>query len=266
MIKISLFAFLSGLILVSCQPEKTDVNEVGGRIHLKFSHLVNEESLVTDSLCYVNEAGNPYLINDVMYFISDVYLYSSEGEILHIDQQKIIHYVDIHYDETLVWKVFDPIPEAVYDSISFVFGLSEERNISFMFVNPPEVNMFWPTVLGGGYHYMMINGKWKNEQLDIVPFDFHLGIGQIYSGNTTNTDSITGFAQNYFEVTLPLQNFEIKEGDTTTIEIAMNIDSWFRTPHIWDFNYWGGAIMQNQEAMNTAKENGFDVFEIVKIY
>jgi hypothetical protein len=25
-----------------------------------------------------------------------------------------------------------------------------------MFVNPPEVNMAWPEVLGGGYHYLML--------------------------------------------------------------------------------------------------------------
>jgi hypothetical protein len=42
----------------------------------------------------------------------------------------------------------------------------------------------------------------------------------------------------------------------------MNIESWFQTPHIYDHNYWGGAIMQNQAAMQMAKENGFDVFEI----
>ena len=33
-----------------------------------------------------------------------------------------------------------------------------------MFVNPPEVNMMWPDVLGGGYHYLMLNGKWKTPE------------------------------------------------------------------------------------------------------
>ncbi len=34
--------------------------------------------------------------------------------------------------------------------------------------------------------------------------------------------------------------------------------------HIYDHNYWGGAIMQNQPAMHMAKENGFDVFTVGK--
>ena len=40
----------------------------------------------------------------------------------------------------------------------------------------------------------------------------------------------------------------------------MNIDSWFKTPHDFDFNYWGGFIMEIQPAMQMAKENGYDVF------
>ena len=66
-------------------------------------------------------------------------------------------------------------------------------------------------------------------------------------------------------VKLPNSAFTIEENKTRNIEIIMNIDSWFDTPHIYDHNYWGGAIMQNQEAMQMVKENGFDVFTVGKI-
>jgi len=46
----------------------------------------------------------------------------------------------------------------------------------------------------------------------------------------------------------------------------MNIDEWFKNPHIWDFNYWGPAIMENETAMRIAKENGeVGVFTITSI-
>jgi hypothetical protein len=185
--------------------------------------------------------------------------------------------------------VFDPIIAGNYEKVSFTFGISEAKNQSLMFVNPPERDMFWPDVLGGGYHYLKLNGKWlaaKNLVIpfktynfimflcqtpsspdDILkPFNFHLGIGQIYSGGGMNTDSITGFVQNYFEVELPNSAFSISDGDTLQFEIRMNVENWFQNPHIWDHNYWGGMIMQNQEAMNTACENGKeDVFGFEKI-
>ena len=39
-----------------------------------------------------------------------------------------------------------------------------------------------------------------------------------------------------------------------------NIKKWFRSPHVYDFNAFGSAIMQNQEAQQLLKENGADVF------
>ncbi len=46
----------------------------------------------------------------------------------------------------------------------------------------------------------------------------------------------------------------------------MNIDSWFKTPHTWDFNNTGGMMMQNQDALKSACENGFDVFSIGPLF
>lgn len=255
-----IIALLIMMLYAACKPEILETRKGGGKLVIEFDHRVDGSALQTDSLYYINEAGNQYEINELKYFISDVYLKQNGGKTVHIDDETAIHYTDIDVPSTLTWHIFDTIPEGVYDSISFVFGLNEQRNVSFTFVNPPEVNMFWPDILGGGYHYLMMNGKWKNQQGTTTPFDFHLGIGQIYSGQTTSVDSIIGFVHNYFKVTLPLAALQIKDNTTRNIRLTMNIDSWFKTPHTFDFNEWGGNIMQNQPAMLTAKENGFDVF------
>jgi hypothetical protein len=131
-----------------------------------------------------------------------------------------------------------------------------------MFLNPPETGMFWPELLGGGYHYLKLNGSWKDTSNVNRFFNFHMGIGQIYASNVIVYDSITGYLDNSFTVTLPASSFILDENQNKEIGIVMNIDSWFATPHVWDFNYWGGAIMQNQPAMNAAKENGVDVFTV----
>lgn len=251
------------LILVffqACKKEKRP--EETGRIKLEFKHRVDSAGLQLNTMIYRNAAGNDFEISGVKYFISDLTLYKQGGEQQRIEDYTAIHYVDIGLPNTLSWEVYDPVKEGSYDSLSFIFGLTEARNVSFMFVNPPEVNMFWPEVLGGGYHYMMLDGKWRNASDVISSFNFHLGIGQIYAGNTTNTDSITGFVQNYFRVHLPGSSFTVKKGSITVISLSMDIGSWFETPLVFDFNQWGGAIMQNQDAMNTARENGRDVFSI----
>jgi hypothetical protein len=212
---------------------------------------------MTDTLAYMNAAGNPYLVNEIQYFITDVTLHRSGESPVVINQWDDMHYFDTDIPTTLTWDVPDNIPAGSYDYISFTFGIPADKNHSFMFVNPPERDMFWPDFLGGGYHYLKLNGKWQDTLGAINPFDFHLGIGQVYDG-----DSITGFVQNYFDVTLPNSSFTLAENGHCEIQVIMNVESWFETPHVYDHNYWGGAIMQNQAAMQMVKENGVDVFTV----
>ena len=250
------------IINFSCKkPQENPLVAETGHISFKFTHVVDGLPLQIDTMKYVNAAGNPYSIYDLQYFISDVTLHKSDGTKKIISDWKDIDYVDIHIPSTLTWDVYDSIPVGTYDSISFTFGISGAKNKSFMFVNYPEVNMMWPDLLGGGYHYMMINGKWQDSISQIENFNFHLGIGQLYKSNATNcVDSIYAFVQNYFNVTLPNSTFSITEGTTRHVEIIMNVDSWFKTPHIYNHNYWGQNIMQNQSALQIVKENGYDVF------
>jgi len=264
MLKFCSFSFwaLMGVILlmlvfISGCGSKTDNPEpTTGKIALSFIHEIDGEPIVFDDMRYVNAAGNQYLVNEIQYFISDVTLHGNDGNIL-LDAWQDIHYIDTDLPETHEILFMDDIPEGNYTGLSFTFGISEEKNHSLMFVNPPESFMFWPENLGGGYHYMKLNGKWLNEANQMAPFNFHLGIGQIYYAYP---DSIVGFVQNYFEVDVPSSAFAIVAGQTTDIPLIMNVENWFQSPNIYDHNVWGGDIMQKQEAMAEAKENGHDVF------
>jgi hypothetical protein len=257
-----LFAFI---MVSSCKkdPVVETPTSTSGNLKIEFSHSVGSDSLVLHSNQYVNEAGNHYEIDELMYFISDVTLHLHNGSTKFIDETTALHYVNVTMPATLLWNISDTISQGAIDSVSFIFGLSAARNQSNIFVNPPESNMAWPDILGGGYHYMMLNGKWTDPSLVDQPFNFHMGIGQIYTDTIThNTSTITGYVQNYFTVTLPTPGLAINPNSTSTLKLQMDISSWFKTPHTWDFNYWGGAVMQNQRALNTIKENGFDVFSV----
>jgi hypothetical protein len=248
------------VLAVSCKEDNPEPSKPVGHISLNFLHLVDGIPFQKDTMKYINAATNHYEIDQLMYFISDLTLFKSDGSKKIINEWNDIHYVDIDIPSTLKWDVYDDIPAGAYDSITFVFGITKEKNKSFLFVNPPEINMMWPEVLGGGYHYLMINGKWLDTSSFVQNFAFHMGIGQLYRSDVIDVDSIYAFVQNYFNVKLPNSSFSIENDQQLDIEIVMNIESWFDTPHIYDHNYWGGAIMQNQPAMQMAKENGFDVF------
>jgi len=249
--------------LISCKEEMPET----GNINLVFMEFVDGLPLVVDSVKYENEAGNQYMITEVQYFISNLKLYYQDGHSYEIKDSQGIHYRDTDIPETKEWTITDDVPSGVIDSIVFTFGLDQETNKSGLFQNPPESNMFWPEELGGGYHYMKLNGKWLSINSELSPLNFHLGIGQTYD----TLGNVTGYVQNYFKVNLYLAVYssfimKINPGQITDLGFLMNIDSWFKTPYTWDFQTMGGMMMQNQAAQEMARENGFDVFAIGPVY
>lgn len=223
----------------------------GISVSLFADYNVDGQAILTDSLCYHNDAGNAFMINEIQWFISHIEIKNEKGEWLPLNENGDIHYLEYQPQEcnTFHWQ---SIPKGQYDAMRFTFGLDEADNKTGLFSNPPESEMFWPEPLGGGYHYMKINGKWLNSEGNLVPMCIHLGIGQ--------NAQLTEFYHNHFSVEIPFDE-PIGQNDFS-LTISMNINNWFRNPHICDFNDWGSGIMQNQSAQQTLKENGCDVFSV----
>lgn len=245
------------MVILSCISCNKKSEEKNGKLTIKFSFSVDNENFQQDTLQYRNAADNLYEVNEIKFFISDFTLHTSDNQSITIKDNNSIHYADYDIPKTLTWAISDEIAAGTYKAISFRFGLSDEKNKTHYFVNPPESNMSWPDALGGGYHYMMINGKWLKDNI-LTPFNFHLGRGQQYDGET-----ITDFIDNSFTVTVPASSFTMDENGVT-LTLNMNINNWFCSPEIFDFNHFGGAIMTNQTAQEVARANGQNVFSIKK--
>jgi len=232
-----LFILLS-LLVASCTKK-----EGNGFVDICVDYSVNNEPLITDTLCYTNEAGNEFLITEIQWFASKWELQDEQGRWITSDK---VFYIDTNIPESQTLRM-DSIPIGKYKKVRFNFGLDESDNLSGRFSDPPESNMFWPEQLGGGYHYMKLNGKFVNEEGQLVPLNIHLG--RLHEED------------NHFTMELPI-DFSITENTENQLHLTMIIDNWFRSPNLYDFNEYGSAIMQNQAAQNVLKQNGQDVFDI----
>ena len=239
---LSLFLLISCL-LFSCREET-------GKLSIRFTASVDDKTLVFNEMKYKNASDNEYSIDEIQYFISDLMLTNKGGNKYEIVRDKI-HYVDHAIPSTLKWNITDIFPVGEYRSLTFIFGLSQERNVSKFFVNPPERDMFWPDILGGGYHYMKINGKWKHDEDGVKPLNIHTGISRLIS-----QDSLISYTHNFFTVILSDVKFEIQKDKTTEIVLDMNVNQWFTNPNNFDFNNYGTGIMENDKAQKILQENG----------
>ena len=240
------------LMAISCTKPKNN-----GDLSIAIGYSANGKPLITDTLCYVNEAGNTFMVTEIQWFISHLTLQDEQGEWREVSYRDAtneatnrIFYIDTNIPESQTLHT-NPLPCGHYQALRFTFGLNEEDNRTGLFGDAPEANMFWPELLGSGYHYMKLNGRFVNIDNEVAPLNIHLGIGQ-------NGDQ-GAFCQNYFTVELPI-DVTVRENTENQLDITMIVDNWFRSPNLYDFNEFGSAIMQNQNAQQMLKENGNDVF------
>lgn len=244
------------LALLSCQRDPME-----GGFNFSFSFSFEGEPLSYDSIVYTIASGNQIRVSNIQYFISDVALVDNAGNRHRFqDSANQIHYIDSDIPATLRWETGEAFETGVYQYIEFTYGLDSLTNRNYIFRNPPESDMFWPEALGGGYHYMKLNGYWRNAEDSFSDqwetFGFHAGIGQTWQGETA-----VAFHQNYRRLADTVRIF-LTEGETRELTLNMEVSEWFRNPHVWDFNEFGGAVMQNQDAQQVIKDNATGVFSV----
>jgi hypothetical protein len=243
-----LFLFLN---ILSAEPsvfktQNQKVTTVEYPVTFKFIHYVGKELLVLDTIRYTNLFGNKYSVATLRYFVSNITLQESNGGSMEIKEP---FYIDATNTKTCSFTASGKIPEGEYSRLSFIFGLDKATNVSGKFLNPPENRMEWPETMGGGYHYMKLEGKIDSAG-EIKNFQSHTG-------------QLNG-TPHFIRVSLQLPHFVI-DNKGVTINIIMDINEWWCNPNTIDLNYIS-SIMDNGIIQRQLMENGADVFSIGSIH
>lgn len=209
-------------------------------VSLEFRHFVDQENLDLNSIVYVNNSLETYSVQRLLYVISDIKFYCENGESVSLPKH---HFINLDNINSLVLDNIS-LP-SICTSISFTLGFSSSNNSSNLYLN--ESNnfhnlMFWPAVLGGGYHYLKLEGKYYNSNQE----------EQFYN---THTGSLNGIDYSFD------YEFSIEENNYNTIYLDMNINNFYNNPS-YSFEEFGSGIMQNQDAQENISNNLEDIFSI----
>ena len=206
---------------------------------IHFTQTVDGNPLTVNEMIYTNQSNQQYSIQTLRYLISDITLYTENGNSTILDE---VHFIDISIDSTL--SLYIPsIDNNNYTAISFTMGLDSIKNQTSSYLNENFYPSFsWPEFLGGGYHYMQLEG------------DFNT----VFNGYATHTGPTNGLDFS-FNINLPLninQTNNIRD-----IYINMEISNWYQNPEI--FNLTTDGIMDNANSQITLQANGIkDVLSV----
>jgi hypothetical protein len=230
---------IAGLSITSCKNDKYNSEPSGyGDFKININYNIDGKPLAFDTIMYTNDAGNNYSVTRLQYYISGLKFYK-DGELKYSTND--IFYIDAKVNSTNTISIKN-IPSYAYDYVTFYIGIDNASNIHGNIPSTAEnVAMEWPDMMGGGYHFIKLEGHYKENNQNIG-FAMHLG----------NKDMQPTCA--VYKTVYAAAN------RTSGFNLNMNINEWFRNPYTYNFSTDGVYTMGNMMLMNKIKSNGNDVF------
>ena len=234
------------IAFTSCKDD-TDccVNLEPVNVTLKFTHNWDGTPVTAsdfNSFNYVTENGESVSMERLRYVVSNINL---GGE------SKPYQLVDLGINSGFE-IIFNNVAQGV-NNLNFTFGFSDADNIDGVYQDLNTVSFNVPGMLGGGYHYMQFDGKYKDTNNLDANFNYHA----IRAVNRSDPNNLifedTSFLVDFGSVTIT---------NNATIEIKMNIAEWFKNPNTWDLNQLNTVLMPNFEAQRLISANGKSVFSL----
>ncbi|MDT0558585.1 hypothetical protein RM697_08005 [Ichthyenterobacterium sp. W332] len=220
----------------------------------KFTHNWDGQNITNvdfNTIQFTNENGDELSIERLRYVISDITFTSESNQVLVINNFNL---VDVTNSQNIVYEFASQVPVGTYQ-VSFTFGLDDEDNAeNYVYLNSQSFNV--PDMLGGGYHYMQLDGKFINSSMQEQGYNYH-AIRAVDNPGANPT-----FPQDTF-FNVNLGTITITEG--TEVEVKMNIAEWFKNPHSWDLNVLNQMLMPNSATQIIISENGESVFSLGEV-
>lgn len=245
--------------LSSCKKDEAIVEtKIVEKIPATFTTSISMEQLVNGQILqlnspntiYQNKKGQNFNVTRLRYLISDISFHKSDGNSFSIDEY---HLVDVSDSSTFTFYPKTKVPEGKYESISFTFGFDAKDNQTGINADLNILNWQWPLALGGGYHYMQLEGNYDSAGVSKV-FATHMGKAR----DASNQPYI--FENNHFQAFPDSSGIDISSD--FHFSIIMNVEQWYENPYTWDFNLYNTSTMPNYDAQKKLNLNGPSVFSI----
>jgi len=126
--------------------------------------------------------------------------------------------------------------------------------------------MEWPADWGGGWHYMILEGKY--EPASAFGYATHMGRRFIASpGDPSGQGPDQAAYPHDFQVRLDFPAPVTIGGDAWQTSVRMELNQWYAGPDV-DLSAWfpngSGGIMVNLAAQATLQQNGPDCFTLTQ--
>ena len=251
MFKKAAFLVLLVLPFVACDKGDDEQAQQNTPVSVGFLHSFYEAAVDSsnfNTIQYTNGFGTSLSITRLRYLITQVSFTNQDGIKTLV---KDYHLVDLSQDNTLTINDI-LLPPGAYN-LKMRFGFTEATNTTSVYPDLNAASWNVPENLGGGYHYMQMEGRYLDTTDELFIYAYHT-ISAVQNPGPENTREDTSIEIDLGEITVP-------QG-ATQINVNMRIDQWFENPNLWNLSELNGLLMGNYTAQKMMQENGQNVFSL----
>jgi hypothetical protein len=249
-----LIFLLCVLTLLACHKDNDD-EVLPTNITFNFNHNWDASPVSNTDfnvIKYTNAHGEEMSISKLRYLISNITFQNSNGGTYILDGHNL---VDVTNNTNLSFTSTKTIPTGIYSNVSFTFGFNNEDNYDTNYTNLNSASWNVPAMMGGGYHFMQLEGKFIDNNTTETGYAYHA----IRAVDNSGTPLV--FQNTFFVVDLG----EVTVKNSATFNVEMNIAEWFKNPNTWDLNLLNNMLMPNFNAQVMMYENGQNVFSLKSV-
>lgn len=214
------------------------------------TNIVNADYQTTT---YTNENTTDLIVSKLVYLVSDVTFTAQDGTVYDAGDYNLI---DARTGTNTTFTPGIEIPEGDY-KVSFTFGFDDEDNDKaggYTDLNSGNADGGWsvPGPLGGGYHYMRMEGTFTTVLDETQTFQYHT----IRANKHTTLPPGPGTLESTQDTSFVVNLGTVTIGSATSIEVQMNVAEWFKNPNTWDLDVNNSVMMPNFGLQIAMNENG----------
>ena len=238
----------------SCTYDKEEKAEhIEAHLTFNFSHHFDGVPITAanfNQFNFTTANGDTISITKLRYLVSDMKLYTTTGDSVVMNGYQLI---DLNDPTSLSYSPGET-DLGSFAGVGFNFGFDTTDNAgNYASLNSASWDV--PMMMGGGYHNMQFEGRYKDNGVDSV-----FAIHQIAKKRPT---MMAPFEANH--INIRMSGIALNEHNVV-VEVSVNLAEWFRNPTVWDLNAYHSMLMPNYTAQNMMQANGYNVFSITNVF
>jgi hypothetical protein len=241
--KYALAVAVLGVLTGSCNKDPAPpvpVTPGSGSVAIRLAFEWDGKPIVPGVTAHALPGISQVTVSRLNLLLSDIKFETENGEMMNADT---VLYADASGDPLFM---LNDIPAGVYQVVNLTIGLPAARNISGSLPATEDyLLMAWPEAMGGGYHFLKLEGHYTDSLAQSHGYAMHIG--------TPATASVHN--------KIPI-NMHISGGRQSEFTLVMNVAEWFRNPTAYDLLHEDNYTMGDAVLMQKLSDNGKDVFTV----